>query len=352
MIPKTLNNSGSILLVVLWIVIILSVLAFSLGRKTSIDLSLVNYNLAKQKAKYLAYSGLIYALNQMKQDKSDEGNFDTLYECGFTLKKGTTVEETFKQVNFSGGVFDIGFAADEDETVRIYGFSDEERRLNLNALNENNFKIFSQLLMSLDYSQTVSDQIAINIVDWQDEDHMMLGSTADEETQYLENSLSYKVKNRDFESMEELLLVYGMTPEIFNRIRKFITIYPKDAQTLTINMQTASLPVLQAVARSFAGADTNSYTGDADGLATDLISFRRGTDQRDATADDQLIVLEDVGVNTSERNIFFAMESMTTPVSNFFRIESLGTEENMEVTAKISAVVDRRDLSILSWVSE
>ena len=59
------NRSGVILIAVLWVLVILTMLTTSIGRNTSIELSLTKYAIARLQAKYLAWGGLVYAMNQI-----------------------------------------------------------------------------------------------------------------------------------------------------------------------------------------------------------------------------------------------------------------------------------------------
>ena len=69
LLKKLNNKSGIILIIVLWTLVILSMLAVSLGRKTSIELSLAKYAIAKFKAKQIAFAGLIYSISQINKEK-------------------------------------------------------------------------------------------------------------------------------------------------------------------------------------------------------------------------------------------------------------------------------------------
>ena len=79
---KTGSNSGVILVVVLWILIILSAMAMGLGRRTGVDLSLAKYSLGKLKADYAARAAVIYSIYELKKDSEDTGakKFDTIYQ--------------------------------------------------------------------------------------------------------------------------------------------------------------------------------------------------------------------------------------------------------------------------------
>ena len=54
------NNSGIILLVVLWTLVVLTALAMSLGRSTNIELALTKFSVSKIKSKYPVLVKVLY----------------------------------------------------------------------------------------------------------------------------------------------------------------------------------------------------------------------------------------------------------------------------------------------------
>src|SRR3989338_5016593 len=64
-------RSGTILVSVLWILVILTVLTVSLGRNTHVELSLVKHAVGKLKSKYIARAGFVYALDRIRKDTAD-----------------------------------------------------------------------------------------------------------------------------------------------------------------------------------------------------------------------------------------------------------------------------------------
>ncbi len=103
---RTRNDSGIILLVVLWMMVILSFLAVGLGRRTSIDLALTKFAVGQSRASNLAWAGLMYAIDQIKKDSEDSAaaGLDTAYLCGITLEEGQVPEDIFKEVRLGDAV--------------------------------------------------------------------------------------------------------------------------------------------------------------------------------------------------------------------------------------------------------
>jgi general secretion pathway protein K len=76
-----------------------------------------------------------------------------------------------------------------------------------------------------DLDDKEKDIIVDSILDWRDNDDLRrLHGAEDEYYQSLPDP--YRAKNDDFESVEELLLVKGITPEIFHGgLKNIVTVY-------------------------------------------------------------------------------------------------------------------------------
>lgn len=89
----------------------------------------------------------------------------------------------------------------------------ESTRVNLNAANESEIK--QKIAKSMDDNrQREADELSDAILDWRDEDDMTRMHGA-EEKDYAARGLSYRPANGPFNAMTELLMVKGVTSEIF-----------------------------------------------------------------------------------------------------------------------------------------
>ncbi len=89
---------------------------------------------------------------------------------------------------------------DAGSTQIRFGLSDEAGKINLNTVDPQ-----SLLRLTL-----IPEELAAAIIDWRDPDDTVLPNGAESET-YLALADGYYSKNADFETVEELLLVRGMT---------------------------------------------------------------------------------------------------------------------------------------------
>lgn len=124
--------------------------------------------------------------------------------------------------------------------------SDAQSRFNLNNLvqvntpNPAEIGTFQHLLQSLSLDPNLSDAV----VDWIDTDNTTLPYGA-EDIYYLQLNTPYRAANQPMQSVDELRLVRGFTPEIVEKLRPWVTALP---QTNTpININTAPKEILSAL---------------------------------------------------------------------------------------------------------
>ena len=344
---KALENfkKGSVLLTTLWIVAILTLLAMGIGFRASLEVRLGKYAIDRLEARYLAKAGIVKARQYLNDSKTQN---DTLYACGIKFKNEETPETVFgdEYNELGNGSFSVHYMAlrmvesgvegEEEYEVRVaparvYGVEDEERKININmskltAGNKTEYiKILERLLPDPEGEETLTRRDVINaIMDWQDTD----GPAGDAENNYYEGlDHPYKCKNSDFDLIEELLLVKGVTPAFFEKIKGNITVYGEGK----VNANTAPAEVLTAI------------IGYPD-LVEEVVKYRKGTDGEEETEDDRFWTgadgfagfLKSKGLKAESAG---AIKQYFTAKSDNFRIASHGTVG--KVTSGVTCVVKR-----------
>lgn len=121
---------------------------------------------------------------------------------------------------------------------------DAQSKFNLNNLVRNNqpstpdIGVFQHLLKSLLLDPNLSD----SVIDWIDSDSNARPAGA-EDIDYLQMKTPYRAANQPLQSVEELRLIRGFTPEIIEKLLPWVTALPQPTE---INVNTAPQEVLAA----------------------------------------------------------------------------------------------------------
>ena len=122
-------------------------------------------------------------------------------------------------------------------TVRV---SDESAKIDLNSAN-------NELLKGLFHLAGLGEEDATRlldaVLDWRDADALRRAHGA-EEPEYVQAGVKVRPANYPFQSKEELQLVLGMRPEVYQRIAPMITVYSRQSG---VNPHLASRDVLLAI---------------------------------------------------------------------------------------------------------
>ena len=217
------NEHGMVLLVVLLVVALLVTILVEFAFSTLVDLRLAETYRDTTRAYYLAKGGIQVGRTILQEDKN---GYDSLQE------------------DWAQGVENYP-VADGTVSIRI---EDHGGRLDLNRLvtPEGNidplFKDrYTRLLEILDAEDP--DSLVDTLIDWIDDDSDNEPSGA-ENYYYRALSDPYNCKNSALDSLQELNLIKGYSSKLVQALRPHVTTYG----TAKINVNTASLEVLQAVA--------------------------------------------------------------------------------------------------------
>lgn len=356
------SNSGVILIVTIWMLIILTLLAVGIGHRNSIGIKLYRYSIDKLKSYYIAKAGIQLATKELEKDTANPvtKEYDTLYQCGISLSGDQVPEDIFKEKPLGEGFYDVSYGINNPEKPKqIYGLIDEERKINLNAINSENYLVLEKLLELLEVDAQNAKTIACAVSDWQDDDSEPLNAESGaEDDYYMGQEKPYHCKNSKFESLNELSLIRGMSKDIFLKIKDYITIYPFEGNDLKVNANTVDKITLVALARAAAELDGSPQTNqeDADNLADKIVDYRAGDDNIELTADDEKIDLQnpgDLDLFGAEESLFVFMKfKFLVPKSDYFRVKVRGVYEDKKVASGIEVVLSRFDLFPLYWHEE
>ncbi len=314
-----LSNSGSILIIVVWMLLILSFFCITLGYIVSQKLNVAGHIKDRVLSYYLAKAAIQLAIEVLDNDETE---YDSLNDCW------SDNEEMFKDIELGSGTFSIVNQLDSKAAGNIkYGLIDEERKININTANKD---ILVSLLMIKGCSVLKANELADCIIDWRDKDSKVRKYGA-EDNYYNSLEIPYNCKDADFESIEELMLVKGMNEELFCQIKDDLTVFGNGQ----VNINTANRDILISI-------------GMGPILAEKIISYRLGFDGLPMTLDDRAFedvedIKQELDLSETEMEIINSLitSGFITTKSDNFKFIACGKLSNNETTSKIVCVVDR-----------
>ena len=225
------SEKGIALLLVLWVLTILTVIVFSFSYTTRTEtLSSLAFKRGLEE-KFFAQGGIERGISEIFYRRMNLNN--PAPQEGMEVWK---TDGTPYTIPMKGGKC-------------IVSITDESGKVDINQIKDVNSNILRNLLVNLGVQKEDSDIIVDSILDWKDPDDLVHANGA-EDDYYESLPHPYKAKNADLDTLEELLLVKGMTPEILygNGVKKglidFITIKSGTSQ---INALAAPKEVLEAI---------------------------------------------------------------------------------------------------------
>ncbi len=187
------SERGVILIALLWILTALSVIAMSFSRESFVEVAAARNARDGAIAYYAARAGIATTAFQLIQRK---------------------MTPRVQQIELQGppDPIDIGLirgqAGDGEYEVEIQS---ESGKINLNFVLDEQLKA---LMEALGIGRPDSDIIVDSILDWKDPDSLRHANGA-EDDYYQSLNPPYKAKNGRFDTVEELLLVRGVTADYF-----------------------------------------------------------------------------------------------------------------------------------------
>ena len=217
-------EEGIALIMTLWIMVLLIAIATEFTHATRTEINTTKNFKEEIESYYFAQAGINLAITEILQD----AKFHTLDEEGEIVFGRKRFQETPQDTENSSvteleeDTSDIKSDAElisskNRKNIKLgkggfsYSIKDINGRLNLNIIPRNTIiKILEQSGIG---AGSLRDSIADSILDWRDKDNLHRFNGA-EDDYYLTLSPPYECKDDFFDSVEELILVKGMTEEI------------------------------------------------------------------------------------------------------------------------------------------
>lgn len=318
------NEKGFVLVVVLGMVMMLTVLLLGFSHRARTNLSTVDDFLKSRQALNCARAGLNVAIVVVRDNsdiQSDEKLQDLLSgENPFSIGSGTC----------------------------LINITEETGKLNVNMLIDKNGKPdrtrIDQLLRLIDLLKKqhreqfdIGYGLVPSIIDWTDSDQEITylpfikhENSGAESGFYNQLDKPYKCKDAPLDTTEELLLVKGITPQIFELLRDHITVYGDGK----ININDASKPVIESLSENI------------DPVLAQMIIDR----QKFGSVNDVAELREIPGMTES---VYSKIRKLVTAgaAGQYYHVHSQGTVGQIDrtVTAIIKRDTDTKNVEVLVY---
>ncbi|MDD5671847.1 MAG: type II secretion system protein GspK [Candidatus Omnitrophica bacterium] len=323
---------GSILILTLWLVLFLSIFMLSVGYSVRQRLKASEHLDIRQRLRFASEAGVKRVMNMLSTQPPKAIVADTLNQnWSVNPDKFCDVPVGMATYSVVKYAFSLGDWRYENEGEMKFGAVDEESKVNINKTTS---AILTRLFQrGANLSTQEADAIGESVEDWRDEDDFSNPSGA-ESRHYKMLSTPYVSKNKDFDVLEELLFVKGITPEIYRQMIPYVTVKGSGK----VNINTAPAVVLYAL-------------GFPESLIRKVVSYRNGRDQKIGTADD--------GVFTDNESIIPILEGFASMddgekavVNNLIQLGQLGTMSNLFWIQSVGQVPNKSQALVVQCLTD
>ncbi|MBP9854348.1 MAG: general secretion pathway protein GspK [Candidatus Omnitrophica bacterium] len=333
------SHRGSILILTLWTLTLLTIFAVNIGLRVRQRVFLISRIENRGDLHFMAQAGVKKAIAVLRRDLTQNAQIYT--SAGKASRHNNTYD--FKEIHVGRGMVQVGYALNDvnsDKKEIKYGFQDEERKININQADRSVLKSLMLLTATTDDNQAAI--LAEAIIEWREPGLTQLEGF-NSEGYYATLEFPYEIKDYELEVIEELLQIRGFTPEVFQRLKPFITIYGDGL----VNINTAPKTVLMALGLSSDVADK-------------VISVRNGVDEIESTGDDYIfyktydIASEMASFINLNRDDIAQIDSLNASRkiktnSVYFYIESTASINPQKPSKNVQCVYNSIDNLIVYW---
>lgn len=310
-----MNRRGSLFIVVLWSLSLLTATSIALGVGIRQKLTLLNRLSTSDALEAGALAGVEKGKGLVKEDLEDD--FDGWVDAWATSSR------EFESIKLARVTVTVSYPmrVHEKDTPH-YGVMDESSKLGLNQATAVELDALLQAAGGLEADE--AQEIAMCIIDWRDGDstygHPNYGA---EDTDYDDLKQPYEAKDAPFQTVYELLLIKGINRGLFDKIKDLVTPFG----TGRVNVNTADRRVLQAL-------------GLSEDAAEKIHTFRLGADKKPGTEDDGLFKNAQTVATTLEQAGETLVGADQTAVSNLIAAEKIGIASTVFMARSVARFAD------------
>ncbi len=342
---KTLSKQGAILILALWTLALLTVFSISISARVRQEITFLSRLEKTYQLRDIASAG-IYKARAMYLSNFKSGQQYAINDELVPAMKRIDIfnnDLAFKDVELGQGRYSVyydGCDSVVDNPYRMYGFIDEESKININKAPR---AVLKQLfIVVLGLLEEEADELAGSIINWREAGETELtGFFSDDFYSQLKDP--YESKEADFQILDELYLLKGMTAERVEKLSPFVTVFGNGG----VNFNTASVLVLKAL-------------GLEDGLIKKILLVHRGEDGLLGTMDDVYFssynvmlsaLQEKAGIDENELKALTDLSNlkMIGMDSQYFGVRCAAQLTSSKEIKEIKSVFRAKDGQIVYW---
>jgi len=339
------SEHGIALFLVLWVMALLTVIAGEFCYAIRTEVNITRNFKEETQTHYIAVSGLFWAIGELVVNELVPRQVKAPDSKGEQEDIRWRINADVPAIPFGDGQFKV-----EKEN--------ESGKVNLNRAGESLLKM---MLNNFEIDDIGKNIIVNSIMDWRDKDNFHRANGA-EDDYYLSLPQPYKCKNGEFTSIEELLLVRGVTPEIFyGGLKDMVTVY-QDKETGLEGFSQVYLDTLtesERDKRKRSGFDFDRININAasprmlralprmtDDIVLEIMKYREKKDFRAMSELHPVVGAE----------VYAAIAPyITLSLSPYYTIKSLGTLKESQTRQGVQAVVKidrtlKKGYEIIQWI--
>lgn len=330
------HNKGMVLIFSLWVLGILTILAVSVAAGIRQKIFLVARLDERSRMNYLLQAAVKKSAAYIHQ-QMEVSAFTYTPAVKMNLHNNT---HELSQITLGHDEAETQVPPSGNDSPTRWGVVDEESKINLNKTDQ--IVLTNLLIRVLALKDEDAGKLAAALLDWRQYGESEVTGFFSEDY-YSNLQYPYPKKSADYEILDEMLLVKGMTKQRYDKLINYVTVYGDGA----VNINTASRDVLSAL-------------GLEESLVDKILSVRRGRDGLEATADDHVflktfeIAVEVNAVIPLEPSEMRAIDALNargllTTNSYYFTIEAWGKLTSAPTLRRVRAVYSSRDDKIVYW---
>jgi general secretion pathway protein K len=335
------NRRGVALLVTLSVTTLLVAAALEYNRRARYDVIAAAAARDHLTMTEMAAAGVNLAMAMLAKDKADNDTDTPLDDWADPEK----VDEVLREFPFEDGTLALTIT-DELGKIQVNALVNQPENRQFNEPQRSLWERFLQYYadrkeLKLDLRGESEPAAIINsLKDWLDsaDDEAITGLSGAESSYYMDRDPPYPSRNAPLTDLEELLLVKGITPELFYGtpeipgISRYLTVYGASPGQGTeasfpgrINVTSAEMPVLFALIP----AENRDLVETIDELRRDIASGKQTVDLKSPNWLNQIPGLGDLKLDPK----------LITMTSDIFRVDATATLH--DASATITAVLER-----------